>query len=52
MLEPYSASVANPDPWDPFVFGSPGSGYGAGSFYYQAIIIRKNPDSYGFVTSS
>ncbi len=31
------ASVADPDPPDPHVFGPPGSG----SFYYHAKIVRK-----------
>ncbi len=44
------ASVADPDPSDPYVFGPPGSGsesisqryrYGSGSFYHQAKIVRK-----------
>jgi hypothetical protein len=35
-----------PDP-DPHVFGPPGPG----SFYHQAKIVRKNIDSYCFVTS-
>jgi hypothetical protein len=35
-----------PDP-DPYVFGPPGSG----SLYHQAKILRKNLDSYCFVTS-
>ncbi len=40
---------ANPDPSDPYVFGPPGSG----SFYHQAIIVRKAliQNSYYFVTS-
>ncbi len=48
-----------PDPPDPRVFGPPGSGsisqrYGSGSgpgsFYHHAKIIRKNLESYYFVT--
>jgi hypothetical protein len=35
-------SVADPDPNpDLYVFGPPGSGYGFGSFYHQAKIVRK-----------
>jgi hypothetical protein len=49
-----SSSV--PDP-DPYFFGPPGSGstsqrYGSGSLCHQAKIVRKNLDSYCFVTSS
>jgi hypothetical protein len=47
-------SVADPDP---HVFGPPGSGsgstcqrYGSGSFYRHAKIVKKNLDSYYFVT--
>ncbi len=53
----------DPDPPDPHVFGPPGSGstsqrYGSGSFfgsgsesfYHHAKIVRKNIDSYFFVT--
>jgi hypothetical protein len=58
-------SVADPDPPDPHVFGPPGSGsgstgqrygsgsgscFGSGSFYYHAKIVKKNLDSYYFVT--
>ncbi len=39
---------ADPDPSDPYVFGSPGSGFvcqrygsGSGSFYHQAKIVSK-----------
>jgi hypothetical protein len=37
------ASVADPDPQDPYVFGPPGygSGSGSGSFYNQAKMERK-----------
>jgi hypothetical protein len=40
-------SVADPDPPDRHVFGSPGSGsisqrYGSGSFYHHAKIVRKS----------
>ncbi len=42
------SSVADPDPYDPYVFGPPGSAsgsisqkYGSGSFYHQAKIARK-----------
>jgi hypothetical protein len=38
----------NPDPY-PYVFGPPGSG--SGSFRHQAKKVRKNLDSYCFVTS-
>jgi hypothetical protein len=43
---PVSYGVADPDPPDPHVFGSPGSGstserYGSGSFYHHAKIVRK-----------
>jgi hypothetical protein len=31
------SSVADPDPWDPYVFEPPGSG----SFYHKANIVRK-----------
>ena len=41
-------SVADPDPPDPHVFGTPGSGSGSisqrngsGSFYHHAKIVRK-----------
>ncbi len=59
-------SVADPDPNppDPHVFGPPGSGStsqrngsgsgscsGSWSFYHHAKIVRKNLDSYYFVTS-
>jgi hypothetical protein len=55
VLDPDS----NPDP-DSHVFGPPGSGSfrqmygsesGSGSFYHQAKKIKKNLDSYCFVTS-
>jgi hypothetical protein len=42
------SSVADPDPSDPYVFGPPGSG---SIFYLQAKVVRKNLDSYCFVTS-
>jgi hypothetical protein len=32
-------SVTDPDPSDPYVFGSPGSG--SGSLFHQAKIVRK-----------
>ncbi len=55
MLSPFTSV---PDPPDPHVFGPPGSGSisqrygsGSGSFYDQAKIVRKNIDSYCFVTS-
>ncbi len=40
------ASVGDPDPGNPYVFGPPGSGsfskrYGSGSFYHQTKIVRK-----------
>jgi hypothetical protein len=38
------ASVPDPDPTDPHVFGPPGSicqRYGSGSFYHQAKIVKK-----------
>jgi hypothetical protein len=40
-------SVADPAPYNPYVFGPPGSGsvsqrYGSGSFYHQAKIVE-NP---------
>ena len=54
--------MLHPDP-DPHVFGPPGSGStsqrygsgsgscsGSGSFYHHAIIVKKNLDSYYFVT--
>ncbi len=49
-------SVPDPNPPDPHVIGPPGSvstsqRYGSGSFYQQAKIVRKNSDSYCFVTS-
>jgi hypothetical protein len=51
------SSVPDPDPPDPHVFGPPGSesgstsqGYGSGSFYHHAKIVRKNLDSFHFVT--
>jgi hypothetical protein len=51
------SSVADTDPYDSF-FGPPESGsisqrYGSGSrsFYHQTKIVRKNSDSYCFVTS-
>jgi hypothetical protein len=60
---PNTDSVADPNPDpdtpDPHVFGPPGSGFrsssqrygsGSGSFYQQAKIVRKNLDSYCFVT--
>ncbi len=47
-----------PDPPNPHVLAPPGSGSisqrygsGSGSFYYQAKVIRKNLDSYCFLTS-
>ncbi len=45
----------DPDPSDPYVLRPPGFGsavqrYGSGSFYHQAKIVRKNLDSYCFVT--
>ncbi len=48
-------SVADPDPPAPHVFGPPGSGstserYGSGSFYHHEKIVRKNLDSFYFVT--
>jgi hypothetical protein len=54
-------SVADPDPNPPdlYVFRPPGSGSGSisqrygsesGSFYHHAKIVRKNLDSYYFVT--
>ncbi len=45
----FSVADPNPDPPDPCVFGSPGSG--SGSFYHSAKIVRKNLDFYRFVTS-
>jgi hypothetical protein len=57
-LQQVECSVADPDPSDPYVFGPPGSGYssqrhgsGSGSFCHQTKIVRKNFDSYCFVTS-
>jgi hypothetical protein len=52
------SSVADPDPPDPQAFEPPGSGSqyisgsgsGSGSFYPHAKIVRKNLDSYYFVT--
>ncbi len=55
-------SVADPDPWDPYVFGHPrsgsvsrrygsGTGSGSGYFYYQVKNSKKNLDYYYFVTS-
>ena len=47
-----TGSVADPDPSDPYVFGTPGSGFGSisqrygfgsRSFYYQAKIGKKKP---------
>ncbi len=42
------SSVADPDPYDPYVFEPPGSGsgsishrYGSGSFYHQATVVKK-----------
>jgi hypothetical protein len=58
-LHIHYSSVADPDPPDPHVFGPPGSGSigqrygyvsGSGSFYHHAKIVRKNLDSYYFVT--
>jgi hypothetical protein len=58
----FETSVADPDPNpDPHVFGPPGSGStsqrngsgsgsGSGSFYHHTKIVRKNLDSYYFVT--
>ncbi len=47
-IERPKCSVAYPDPWDPYVFGPPGSESisqrfesKSGSFYHQAKIIRK-----------
>ncbi len=53
------SSVEYMDP-DPYVFGPPGSGSvstrygsgsGSGSIYHQAEIVKKNLDSYCFVSS-
>ncbi len=51
-----SIADPNPDP-DPHDFGPPGSGStsqrygsGSGSFYHHAKIVRKNLNSYYFVT--
>jgi hypothetical protein len=49
-----SREASVPDP-DPHVFGPPGSGstsqrYGSGSFYHHAKIVKKNLDSFYFVT--
>jgi hypothetical protein len=41
------SSVAESDPQDPYVFGSPESP----SFYNQAKIVRKNLNSYCFLTT-
>jgi hypothetical protein len=51
----FSSSVPDPNP-DPHVFGPPGSQFisqrsGSGSFYQQAKKVKKNLDSYCFVTS-
>jgi hypothetical protein len=48
-------SVPDPNPPDPHVFWPPGSGsasqrYGSGSFYHHAKIVKKNLESYYFVT--
>jgi hypothetical protein len=48
-----SVADPNPDPPDPHVFGPPGSGSTSqryGSFYHHAKIVKKNLDSYYFVT--
>jgi hypothetical protein len=44
---PIFTSAVDPDPYDPYVFGPPGSGSGSvsqrngsGSFYHQAKIVR------------
>ncbi len=52
-----SVPEPDPDPPDPHVFGPPGSGStsqrygsGSGSFYTHAKIVKKNLDSFYFVT--
>jgi hypothetical protein len=51
------SSVPNPDPSDPYVFGSPGSGSGSISYNYGSGPSinnkngKKNLDSHGFATT-
>ncbi len=54
LVKKILTSVADPDLYDPYVFGSPGSGSicqrsGSGSLCHQAIKVRKS--SHCFVTS-